>query len=181
MLQRKDIANPPYGNANIALVSSLPYHLSRWVGELMRIVQGDHNRMRAVNRGDIPAPHVARSEEKAIADPAEDVVFDAGSLSFVQDWVEGGDGGADATTEGELDRQGPRQSNPNRRLGVGAQPKKPKQERVCSLTSLAQAAAEFGGRRSSKKLQQQCVGVPVTFNPFRTAVPFWGTIHSNSK
>lgn len=91
--------------------------------------------MRTTNRGDVPAPHVARNAEKAVTDPAEDVVFDAGSLSFVQDWVEGADG-ADATTEGELDRQDPRESNPNRRLGVGAQPKKPKQERVCSLISL---------------------------------------------
>lgn len=117
-------------------------------------MEDDHHIMRTTNRGDVPAPHVARSEEKAVADPGEDVVFDAGSLSFVQDWVEGADGGGDATTEGELDRQDPRQTNPNRRLGVGAQPKKPKQERVCSLISLAQSAAKLDRRRSCKMLRK---------------------------
>ena len=105
-------------------------------------MEDDYTRMRTSNRGDVPAPHVACSEEKAAADPAQDVVFDAGSLSFVQDWVGGADGSADATTEGELDRHDPRQSNPNRRLGVGARPKKAKQERVRSLTSSVQSAAK---------------------------------------
>lgn len=94
------------------------------------------------NRGDVPAPHVAPGRAKNATDPAEDVVFDAGSLSFVQDWVV--DGGASAgagaaVTAAAIDiepaRTDPRQSNPNRRLGVGAQPKKPKQERV-SVTLL---------------------------------------------
>lgn len=90
--------------------------------------------MRTKNRGDVPAPHAPPGQAKNAADPADDVVFDAGSLSFVQDWVvdggaDGGGGGA-AAAEIEPEREDPRQSNPNRRLGVGAQPKKPKQERV---------------------------------------------------
>lgn len=91
--------------------------------------------MRTTNRGDVPAPHVAPGQGKSGADPADDVVFDAGSLSFVQDWVvDGGDTGADLGVAVEVDpeRQDPRRSNPNRRLGVGARPKKSKQERVCS-------------------------------------------------
>ncbi|CAM9674124.1 unnamed protein product, partial [Hapterophycus canaliculatus] len=86
--------------------------------------------MRRTNRGDVPAPHVAPTQAKS--DPADDVVFDAGSLSFVQDWVADGgkDGGADAAAaEVEPEREDPRKTNPNRRLGVGAQPRKAKQER----------------------------------------------------
>lgn len=90
--------------------------------------------MRATNRGDVPRPHVAPGQAKNTAVSGEDVVFDAGSLSFVKDWVvDGGDGGAAATATAadvEPERVDPRQSNPNRRLGVGAQPKKSKQERV---------------------------------------------------
>lgn len=90
--------------------------------------------MRATNRGDVPKPHVPPGQAKNAADPAEDVVFDAGSLSFVQDWVvDGGDSGgagAGAAVDVEPAREDPRQSNPNRRLGVGAQLKKSKQERV---------------------------------------------------
>lgn len=90
--------------------------------------------MRASNRGDIPPPHVPPGGGKPVVDPAEDVVFDAGSLSFVQDWMEGSGGqDASAAVEVEPEREDPRQSNPNRRLGVGAQPKKPKQERVGDL------------------------------------------------
>ncbi|CAM9606688.1 unnamed protein product [Scytosiphon promiscuus] len=70
--------------------------------------------MRTSNRGDVPAPHAPPGQVKGGV--VDDVVFDAGSLSFVQDWVEPA-------------REDPRKSNPNRRLGVGAQPKKPKPER----------------------------------------------------
>lgn len=92
--------------------------------------------MRTTNTGDVPAPHAAPSQAKNGAGPADDVddvVFDAGSLSFVQDWVvdEGDSGAAGAAADVEPERQDPRQSNPNRRLGVGAQPKKSQQERVC--------------------------------------------------
>eukprot|EP00903_Cladosiphon_okamuranus_P018079 g16638.t1 len=90
--------------------------------------------MRATNRGDVPTPHVPPGQAKNETDPGEDVVFDAGSLSFVKDWVvDGGDSGAAGAAAAAVDvepaREDPRQSNPNRRLGVGAQPKKPKQER----------------------------------------------------
>ncbi|CAM9865637.1 unnamed protein product [Pylaiella littoralis] len=90
--------------------------------------------MRTTNTGDVPAPHAAPSQAKNGAGPADDVddvVFDAGSLSFVQDWVvdEGDSGAAGAAADVEPERQDPRQSNPNRRLGVGAQPKKSQQER----------------------------------------------------
>lgn len=88
--------------------------------------------MRTSNRGDVPAPHVAPRAATYPNDPAEDVMFDPGSLSFVQDWVEGA-GGKEETPEVEPVREDPRKSNPNRRLGVGAQPKKPKQDRVGEL------------------------------------------------
>lgn len=95
--------------------------------------------MRATNRGDVPKPHVSPGQGKNAADPDEDVVFDAGSLSFVKDWVvDGGDSGgagAAAAVDVEPAREDPRQSNPNRRLGVGAQPKKSKQERVSAMLS----------------------------------------------
>ncbi|CAM9644744.1 unnamed protein product [Ectocarpus fasciculatus] len=90
--------------------------------------------MRTTNRGDVPGRHVAPSQAKGVAEDVDDVVFDAGSLSFVQDWVvDGGDtsaaAAAAATVEAEPRREDPRKTNPNRRLGVGAQPKKPKQDR----------------------------------------------------
>lgn len=96
--------------------------------------------MRTSNRGDIPAPHIPPGQAKS--DPVEDVVFDAGSLSFVQDWVaDGGEskGAAAAAAAAEVEpaREDPRKSNPNRRLGVGAQPKKPKAGRVCSAAVTA--------------------------------------------
>lgn len=87
--------------------------------------------MRSINRGDVPAPHVAPGAGKNAADPGEDVVFDAGSLSFIQDWVDGADG--QEAIEPEPERNDPRQSNPNRRLGVGAQPKKSKEKQVRKL------------------------------------------------
>lgn len=89
--------------------------------------------MRSTNRGDVPKPHVAPGQDKNAADPSEDVVFDPGSLSFVKDWVvDGGDSGSAGAGAVDIEpaREDPRQSNPNRRLGVGAQPKKSKQERV---------------------------------------------------
>lgn len=90
--------------------------------------------MRTTNRGDVPARHVPPSQANAVAEDVDDVVFDAGSLSFVQDWVvDGGDTSAAAAAAAEVEprREDPRKTNPNRRLGVGAQPKKPKQDRVC--------------------------------------------------
>lgn len=97
--------------------------------------------MRATNRGDVPRPHNPPGQAKNAADQGEDVVFDAGSLSFVKDWVvDGGDSAAGAAVDVEPAREDPRQSNLNRRLGVGAQPKKPKQERV-SVTRLMPVAA----------------------------------------
>ena len=96
--------------------------------------------MRGANRGDVPKPHIPPGQGNNAADPAEDVVFDAGSLSFVKDWVvDGGDGagaGAAAAVDVEPAREDPRQSNPNRRLGVGAKPKKSKQERVSVILVL---------------------------------------------
>ncbi|CAN0063614.1 unnamed protein product, partial [Ectocarpus sp. 12 AP-2014] len=88
--------------------------------------------MRTTNRGDVPARHVPPSQAKGVAEDVDDVVFDAGSLSFVQDWVvDGGDTSAAAAAAAEVEprREDPRKTNPNRRLGVGAQPKKPKQDR----------------------------------------------------
>lgn len=86
--------------------------------------------MKAVNRGDVPAPYAPPGSGKTVSDPSEDLVFDAGSLSFVQDWVEGANG-QEGAEDLEPERVDARQSNSNRRLGVGAQPKKVKDERVC--------------------------------------------------
>lgn len=85
--------------------------------------------MRATSRGDVPEPHLPPNAGKATVGPSEDVVFDAGSLSFVSDWVGGADG-TEPPPEIEREPEDKRQSNPNRRLGVGAQPKKAKQARV---------------------------------------------------
>lgn len=85
--------------------------------------------MRSISRGDVPEPHLPPNAGKAAVGPSEDVVFDAGSLSFVSDWVGEADG-TEPPPEIERDAEDKRQSNPNRRLGVGAQPKKARQERV---------------------------------------------------
>lgn len=84
--------------------------------------------MKKRNRGDVPAPHVPRGHGKVAVDPAEDVVFDAGELSFVQDWVEA-DGQEPPPAEEERG-VGVGQSRQNRRLGVGAVVKKSRDEKV---------------------------------------------------
>lgn len=109
--------------------------------------------MRKANRGDVPMTHAPPGQAKNAPDPADDVVFDAGSLSFVQEWVVDGGansgGGGEAAAEIEPEREDPRQSNPNRRLGVGAQPKKPKQERVSLVCCCAVGAETNRGRSTS--------------------------------
>lgn len=85
--------------------------------------------MRASSRGDVPEPHLPPNAGKTAVGPSEDVVFDAGSLSFVSDWVGGADG-TEPPVEIEPGAEDKRQSNPNRRLGVGAKPKQARQERV---------------------------------------------------
>ncbi len=107
--------------------------------------------MRTTNRGDVPMPHAPPGQAKNTPDLADDVVFDAASLSFVQDWVvdggAGSGGGGTAAAEIEPERVDPRHSNPNRRLGVGAQPKKSKQERVslmCCRFGLGQDSCSSG-------------------------------------
>ena len=79
--------------------------------------------MRASNRGDVPAPHAPPGAGKSTIDAVDEIFFDLGSLSYVKDWVEGGEETA-ATAPVEPERGNSRLSNPNRRLGVGAKPKK---------------------------------------------------------
>lgn len=86
--------------------------------------------MKKRSRGDVPAPHVPRGQGKINVDPVEDVVFDAGELSFVQDWVEEADGQEPPPVEEERG-VGVGQSRQNRRLGVGAVVKKYSGEKVC--------------------------------------------------
>lgn len=126
--------------------------------------------MRTTNRGDVPAHHVAPSQANGVAEDVDDVVFDAGSLSFVQDWVvDGGDSSAAAAAAAEAEprREDPRKTNPNRRLGVGAQPKKPKQDRVClsliaNLSSLGVRGIIMSlGSRETKRALLVCARNPL--------------------
>lgn len=91
--------------------------------------------MKTTNRGNIPAPHIPLGQSKVTVDPAEEVVFDPGELSFVQDWVEGADGQELPTVDDERSVRG--QSGQNRRLGVGAVAKKSSRERVRDCLRLA--------------------------------------------
>lgn len=97
-------------------------------------------RMKTINRGDIPAPHVPPGQGKVTVDPAEQVVFEADELSFVQDWVEGADGQEPPIVDHERDVR--EQSGQNRRLGVGAVAKKSSHERVRDYLRMAVVLAD---------------------------------------
>lgn len=87
--------------------------------------------MRTQNRGNVPAPYLPPGAgNKVVIDPSEQVVFDAGELDFVQDWVGGADGAQALPVEEEQGRGVGVQSGQNRRLGVGAVVKKSSQLKV---------------------------------------------------
>ncbi|CAM9829412.1 unnamed protein product, partial [Discosporangium mesarthrocarpum] len=101
-----------------------------------------------MNPGDIPAPHRPLGASKK-SNVDDDVVFNAGALSFVEDWVADGGGSVDAgdvvdpepTIGGQSQQQ---------RLGLGAETKRPPKKHREDPTALEKKLARKRRRQQEE-------------------------------